>query len=134
MTNGVLSFANVPDFEAPADANRDNEYQVTVEAADVENTATLGVTVTVADEDEAGTLTLSSEQPQVRTGLTATLTDLDGSISAESWNWQRLDGGTWTPIGGRHGQALHPGGRRPQPPPARDRRVHRRSRSEQEQG
>ena len=103
LTNGVLSFANVPDFEAAALANRDNRYQVTIEAADVENTATLGVTVTVTNEDEAGTLTLSSEQPQVGTGLTATLTDLDGSISAESWSWQRLDGGTWTPIGAATG-------------------------------
>ena len=68
----------------------------------------MGVTVTVADEDEAGTLTLSSEQPQVGTGLTATLTDLDGSISAESWNWQRLDGGTWTPIGGATGRRYTP--------------------------
>ena len=106
LTNGVLSFANVPDFEAAT--NRDNEYQVTVEAADVENTARLGVIVTVTDEDETGTLTLSSEQPQVGTGLTATLTDLDGSISAESWSWQRLDGGTWTPIGGATGRRYTP--------------------------
>ena len=108
LTNGVLSFANVPDFEAATDSNRDNEYQVTVEAADVENTARLGVSVTVTNEDEAGTLTLSSEQPQVGTGLTATLTDLDRSISAESWSWQRLDGGTWTPIGGATGRRYTP--------------------------
>ena len=108
LTNGVLGFANIPDFETAADTNRDNEYQVTIEAADVENTATFGVTVTVTNEDEAGTLTLSSEQPQVGTALTATLTDLDGRISGESWSWQRLDGGTWTPIGGATGRQYTP--------------------------
>ena len=29
---GALTFANVPDFESPADSNQDNEYLVTVEA------------------------------------------------------------------------------------------------------
>ena len=30
---GVLTFANVPDFEAPVDASQDNEYLVTVQVA-----------------------------------------------------------------------------------------------------
>ena len=32
--NGVLTFRNPPNFEAPADANRNNEYLVTVRAND----------------------------------------------------------------------------------------------------
>ena len=98
FTGGVLAFVAAPDFESPASANGGNEYQVRAEAADAENTATLGVTVTVTNEDEVGTLTLSSEQPQVRTALTATLTDLDGGISGQTWTWERLESGTWTPI------------------------------------
>ena len=31
---GALFFADVPDFEAPVDANGDNEYLVTVQARD----------------------------------------------------------------------------------------------------
>lgn len=43
---GVLTFASIPDFEAPADANRDNDPSVTVVASDGSNNATLDVTVT----------------------------------------------------------------------------------------
>ena len=102
FNSGVLSFRATPNYEAPTDAgpNPDNVYEVTVEAADVLTTVTLDVTITVTNEDEAGTLTLSSEQPQVGTELTATLTDLDGDISGETWTWERLESGTWTPLSG----------------------------------
>ena len=49
---GVLTFKTAPDFEAPADANTDNEYLVTVRASDGDNIVTLAVTVTVTDENE----------------------------------------------------------------------------------
>ena len=98
LSGGLLSFTTVPNFEAPDDANTNNVYEVTLEAADASNTARLPVTVTVTNEDEAGTLSLSSEQPQIGTELTATITDLDGDITGESWTWERLDGGTWAPI------------------------------------
>ena len=100
FNSGVLSFRATPNHEAPTDAGLNNVYEVTVEAADVRTTVTLDVTITVTNEDEAGTLTLSSEQPQVGTELTATLTDLDGGISGQTWTWERLESGTWTPIGG----------------------------------
>ena len=100
FNSGVLSFRATPNYEAPTDAGRNNVYEVTVEAADVLTTVTLDVTITVTNEDEAGTLTLSSEQPQVGTPLTATLTDLDGDISGETWTWERLESGTWTPLSG----------------------------------
>ena len=48
---GELTFSNAPDFENPTDADRDNEYLITVEAQDDGfNTGTLDVTVTVTDE------------------------------------------------------------------------------------
>ena len=97
LTGGVLSFATPPDFEARADADADHTYEVTLEAADARFTTHHDVAVTVTNEDEPGTLTLSSEQPLVGEPLTATLTDLDGSISNESWVWERSpDRSVWS--------------------------------------
>ena len=50
--NGEVSFVSSPDFESPADANRDNRYQLTVEASDGTNTTSQDVTVTVANVNE----------------------------------------------------------------------------------
>ena len=50
--NGVLTFRNSPNFEAPADANRNNEYRVTVRANDGAATGTTAVKVTVTDVNE----------------------------------------------------------------------------------
>ena len=54
-TTGVLSFASAPDYEAPADDDRNNVYEVTVEASDGTDTDTLDVTVTVTDVNEPPT-------------------------------------------------------------------------------
>ena len=52
--------------------------------------------------DRAGTLALTSTQPQVGAALTATLTDPDGSISNITWQWaSSSDGSTnWADISG----------------------------------
>ena len=55
--DGLLTFRNTPDYERPADANRDNEYLVQVRASDGQYTGTLDVTVTVTDVNEPPTLT-----------------------------------------------------------------------------
>ena len=34
IDNGTLTFKSDPNFEAPADANRDNVYEVTAQATD----------------------------------------------------------------------------------------------------
>ena len=102
ISNGVLTFKSPPDYEAATDENRDNDYAVTVEASDGDLTTLQALTVTVNNLDEAGSLTLSSEQPQVGTALTATLSDLDGDISNESWVWESgsSNSGPWTAIEG----------------------------------
>ena len=92
--SGVLTFRNSPDHEAPADANTDNEYQVTVEVTDGTSTDTLAMTVTVTNVDEPGTISLSSVQPQVDTALTATLTDPDVVAGAPGWQWAKADSAT----------------------------------------
>lgn len=72
---GVLTFASIPDFEAPADANRDNDYSVTVVASDGSNNATLGVTVTVTNYTgpEEPTITTSSNPSPFQENSTRTV-------------------------------------------------------------
>ena len=87
----VLGFKSAPDFENPADSNRDNIYEVTVEASDGTNTAMRDVTVKVTDSDENGKVTLSTQQPRIGVPITATLADPDGSIANVIWEWERDD-------------------------------------------
>ena len=60
------------------------------------------VSVRVIDVEEEGVVTLSDQEPEAGTQLTATLTDGDGGVTGESWEWWRSqDGRTgWSPISG----------------------------------
>ncbi len=61
---GELTFRNTPDHESPADSNRDNEYLVTVWAADEGGLrGSLDVTVTVNNVDERPTITGDATPP-----------------------------------------------------------------------
>ena len=100
--NGNLTFNSSPDFESPtdragvtetpgADAS-DSVYEVLVQATDTtNNTDDLAITVTVANKEEAGAISLSTGQPKVTLSadgvptaiITATLIDPDGKIAAE---------------------------------------------------
>lgn len=51
---GVLSFVAAPDFEAPTDADTNNDYIVVVMASDGTNSDTQTITVTVTDVAEGG--------------------------------------------------------------------------------
>ncbi len=109
FTNGTLRFSATPNFEAPTDDGGDNVYEVAIEATDGENTAEHHVTLTVTNEDEAGTLTLSSRQPQVGAPFTATLTDIDGQLSNQSWTWERSQNrSSWTTITAATGGSYTP--------------------------
>lgn len=66
--NGVLSFRAPPDFEAPADINRDNVYEVVLGASDGTTTATLVLRVIVTDAS-GGTFVVR----RVGTGFSAPL-------------------------------------------------------------
>ena len=50
--DGELSFRNTPDYERPADSNRDNVYEVTVRASDGSYYGNFDVTVTVEAVNE----------------------------------------------------------------------------------
>ena len=61
------------------------------------------VTVSVTNLDEAGEVSVSSNNPQVDTEIWASLTDPDGYITNLRWQWQRADTAdatTWTDIPG----------------------------------
>ena len=54
---GALTFRTPPDYERPADSNRDNEYEVTVRAYDGRSYGTYDVTVTVLAVNEGPEIT-----------------------------------------------------------------------------
>ena len=60
------------------------------------------VSVRVIDVEEDGVVTLSDLDPEAGTPLTATLSDGDGGITGQSWEWHRSqDGRTgWSPATG----------------------------------
>ena len=87
IVGGELKFKASPDYENPTDRGRNSSYDVTVVASNKRHTARQNVTVTVTNVDEAGALTLGSQQPQAGTALTATLTDPDARIRINSWRW-----------------------------------------------
>ena len=96
-SDGVLTFNIPPDYEAPADADMDNTYMVTVNASDGTNMDTRDVTVTVANVDEPGTVTLwvgtapLTGPAMVDEALTGDVVDPDGSVTGESWRWMKAD-------------------------------------------
>ena len=58
--NGELAFRSIPDYERPADSNRDNAYLFKVQASDDRYYDTLDVTVTVTPVNEPPTITTTS--------------------------------------------------------------------------
>ena len=71
----------------------------------------LTLTVTVTNVNEDGMVTIGGT-PQVDVALTATLTDPDGSVSAEVWSWSKAAtaGGAFTTIGGATDASYTPRG------------------------
>ena len=74
---------------------------------------TITVTISVTNADDAGSVSLSALRPHVSTAnpisdaLTATLSDLDGSVSSITWQWASstdwnpgASTGTWSDING----------------------------------
>ena len=92
INNGTLTFADQPDYETPVDSNRDNIYQVTVEADDGTKTSRSNFTINVGNIEEDGSVSLSSVQPQEGTQLLASASDLDKITSTVTWMWHRRNG------------------------------------------
>ena len=102
-------FPKLPDFESPDDANTDNVYEITLLAWVGMDVSTFPVTVTVADVDEAGVISLSSAHPSTGSALTATLTDPDMDTGTPAWGWERSSGrSAWSVIVGATGAVYVP--------------------------
>ena len=97
-TFGALSFKETPNFEKPADADKDNIYEVIVKVTDsgVDNrnkmSATRNVMITVTNANDDGVVTLSSVRPKVGIPFTASLKDDDGDVTDVTWKWASVDG------------------------------------------
>ena len=112
IAGGALSFRASPNFEAPTDDGTDNVYNVTVRAVGATISASRDVVVTVTNVDEDGTATITpSGQPRVGVELTAALTDIDGTPTAVTWQWDRSTSNTggWSDIPGATSATYTPG-------------------------
>ena len=103
IDGGMLAFRKPPNYEDPQSAangrrlSERNLYRVTVEASG----GTHAVIVRVTDVDEAGTASIDRPQPQVDRPLGASLSDEDGGLSGQRWQWSRSENRrTWTDIEG----------------------------------
>ena len=71
--DGELSFRSTPDYERPADSNRDNVYIFTVQVSDGRNYGSLEVSVTVTDLNETNPEVSGRDALSVRENTTSTL-------------------------------------------------------------
>ncbi len=67
---GEVTFKTAPNYEAFADFNGDNDYEVQVTVSDGTSTDTQDITITVADVDESG-----NTAPTIDSGATATVNE-----------------------------------------------------------
>ena len=96
-----ILFPEPPDFEAADDSDGDGTYEVTVEVSDGVTSQSLAVEVTITDQDEAGTLTLSTTRPRQGEPVTATLADPDVVTGTITYEWERSEGrNRWAVING----------------------------------
>ena len=101
-SRGALSFRSTPNFESPADSDKDSVYELTVTARSGRDLDALDVTVDVYNVDEEGQVKLTPTRGTIGARITAELTDPDGDPTSVSWEWERSQTGLsgWTPIPG----------------------------------
>ncbi|MYB17222.1 MAG: hypothetical protein F4X41_09390 [Chloroflexi bacterium] len=106
---GTVTFNSTPNWEDPDDSDRNNVYRYTVVATDIQSGPSRRavrheVTLTVQDQEEAGTITVSNLNPAVGENVTFTISDPDGGIVLSqlpgsggfAWVIQtRTSGGEW---------------------------------------
>ena len=93
ITDGALTFMASPDYEMPADADTDNTYMVTLNAAG----GTYDVTIMVTDVDEVPTIEgdATIDYAENGTGDVATFTAMDPEETAISWTLEGTDAGVF---------------------------------------
>ena len=112
LSGGTLTFNVVPNFEDPADSNRDNRYQATIEAreqGDGTSVGRLSVTVQVTNVDDPGVVEVPVTYPRVGQRLTPTIVDPDEGMGSIKCKWESSPNGTnWTPIQGATSRSYTP--------------------------
>ena len=97
---GTLAFRYPPDYEGPADSNRDNRYEVSVQPSDGRNTGSYAVTVTVTDVNEPPEIkrgsTTSFTQPENQVSTLYTFRAIDPEGSSVMWSVGGADGSKFT--------------------------------------
>ena len=95
---GMLTFKESPDYEMPADADTDNTYMVTLNAAG----GTYDVTIMVIDVDEVPTIEgdATIDYAENGTGDVATFTAMDPEETAISWSLAGDDADVFDIAGG----------------------------------
>ena len=97
-SSGAISFAATPNYEAPTDADTDNDYQVTLEASDGSNTVTQELTFTITDvnehsvsaptdADDATNQIAEDAAAGTAVGITASASDADGTYNTVSYGF-----------------------------------------------
>ena len=108
-----LYFKSARNFEDRSDRNRDNEFEVTIEASDERQRpnglGTLQVAIDLTDRDEPESLMLPSDVPVQDVPLTATMTVAD-TVSSRRWQWARSTSRSsgWTDISGETSSTYQP--------------------------
>ena len=92
---GELTFSQKPDYELPADSDRDNVYRVTVRADDKKSYGTLGVVVTVTDVNEPPAVSGETgiNYPENGTTPVHTYTATDPENDTATWSLEGTDAG-----------------------------------------
>ena len=98
LNAGKLTFKTPPDYEAPADANRDNVYQVTVQASDGSLVGSLAVTVTVTHQNEAPIVTGNADvsYPEAGTAVVGVYRATDDDGASVTWSLSGTDRGDFS--------------------------------------
>ena len=131
----TLVFRNQPDYETPADADGDNVYKVTVVTFDGDGgRGEFDVCIAVMNINEEGKITLRDAdgneltQPYAHGAITADLTDPDGGVTGDNWQWSRAQFdppvGVREEIAGATSATYTPDQRRHELLPARHGNVH----------
>ena len=84
LTGNTLTFNAAPDFEAPADANSDNVYEVTVVVSDGSAKDAKDLSISVTNVNEGPQLLVNSTytvEENTTTVATATVSDSSGDVT-----------------------------------------------------
>ena len=96
LTGNVLSFATAPDFEAPADANSDNVYKVTVVVSDGSAKDAKDLEISVTNVNEGPQLIVDSSYTVAENTATVTTATVSDSSSAVTFSLSGTDSAAMT--------------------------------------